>query len=159
MSNFNILSILQITGGRGNNLHEVETSTGEKYLASMPTKFRKNIWIKRGCYVVVEPIEEGKKVKAEIVQMLLKDQIKYFKSEGKWPQGFTDCISESDNESGDENSDDLLPNPNRPDISLDTDSSSDSDDDTQDDEEDEDEDNEDESGASSPNQTGGISNN
>lgn len=97
----------QITGGRGNNLHEVETSTGEKYLASMPTKFRKNIWIKRGqylerlfirssylqmfccftslgCYVVVEPIEEGKKVKAEIVQMLLKDQIKYFKSEGKW---------------------------------------------------------------------------
>ena len=88
--------------------------------------------------------------------MLLKEQIKYFKSEGKWPQGFNDCISESDNESGDENSDDLLPNPNRPDVSLDTDSSSDSEDDEEDEDE---EDDEDESGESSTNQTGGNSNN
>ena len=37
-----------------------------------------------GCYVVVEPIEEGNKVKAEIVSILMKDQIKYIQEEGKW---------------------------------------------------------------------------
>ena len=38
----------------------------------MPTKFRKNVWIKRGDYVLVQPIEEGDKVKAEIVQILME---------------------------------------------------------------------------------------
>ena len=34
----------------------------------MPSKFRKNIWVKRGDYFVVTPIEEGDKVKAEIAR-------------------------------------------------------------------------------------------
>lgn len=34
--------------------------------------------------MIVEPIEEGNKVKAEIVHILLKDQIKYFKEEKIW---------------------------------------------------------------------------
>lgn len=50
----------------------------------MPVKFRKTIWTKRGDFVIVEPIEEGNKVKAEIVQVLNKDIIKYIKSEGMW---------------------------------------------------------------------------
>jgi len=58
----------------------------------MPTKFRKNVWIKRGDYVVVEPIEEGDKVKAEIVQILYKDQIKYIKDQGQWPAEFSKDI-------------------------------------------------------------------
>lgn len=41
-------SIVRVLGGRGNNLHEVETGSGEKYLVSMPSKFRKNVWLKRG---------------------------------------------------------------------------------------------------------------
>ena len=46
----------------------------------MPTKFRKNVWIKRGDFVLVQPIEEGDKVKAEIVQILMeKHHIKYIK--------------------------------------------------------------------------------
>ena len=53
--------IVQIIAGRGNNLHEVYDPNCEsvsdlslnqelganKYLVSMPTKFRKNVWIKR----------------------------------------------------------------------------------------------------------------
>lgn len=39
---------LKVACGRGNNLHEVENTNGERFLASMPTKFRKNVWIKRG---------------------------------------------------------------------------------------------------------------
>ena len=39
---------LQVICGKGNNLHEVETPSGQRMLASMPTKFRRNVWIKRG---------------------------------------------------------------------------------------------------------------
>ncbi len=37
-----------------------------------------------GDYVLVEDIEEGDKVKAEIVQILLKDNIKYIRSQNCW---------------------------------------------------------------------------
>ena len=67
----------------------------------MPTKFRGTIFIKRGellsksiCfvdrlfflgdYVLVEDIEEGDKVKAQIVQILLRDNIKYIRSQNCW---------------------------------------------------------------------------
>ena len=54
--------IVRVQGGRGNNLHEVIDASGKSYLVSMPTKFRKSVWIKRGDFVIVEPIEEGDKV-------------------------------------------------------------------------------------------------
>lgn len=102
--------IVQVLAGRGNNLHEVydpsvqnAESTGSiipantrKYLVSMPVKFRKNVWIKRGDYVVVEPIAEGDKVKAEIVQILYKEQIKYIKDQGQWPAEFFDDAERED---------------------------------------------------------------
>lgn len=37
-----------------------------------------------GDYVLIDPIEEGDKVKGEIVTILYKDQIKYIKAEGLW---------------------------------------------------------------------------
>lgn len=86
--------IVKIIGSRGNNLHEAVTAQGETFLVSMPTKFRKNIWIKRGDYVIVDPIEEGEKVKAEISSILYKDHIQYLQREQLWPQGFTEEPSE-----------------------------------------------------------------
>ena len=53
---------------------------------------RKNVWIKRGDFVVVKPIEEGDKVKAEILTILYKEQIKYIKAENQWPEGFESKI-------------------------------------------------------------------
>ncbi|CAG2161890.1 unnamed protein product [Oppiella nova] len=76
--------IVKVIASRGNNLHQVVTPDGDNYLVSMPPKFRKWIWIKRGDYLIVDPIEEGNKVKAEITNILLKEQIKYIKDEGKW---------------------------------------------------------------------------
>ena len=81
-------SIVRIVGGKGNNLHMVEDSSSEQFLVSMPRKFRRSVWVKRGDFVVVQPIEEGDKVKAEIVRVLYKEQIKYIKEEGRWPRGF-----------------------------------------------------------------------
>jgi len=118
-------SIVQVVAGRGNNLHEVKTQTGETFLVSMPTKFRKNVWIKRGDFVVVKPIEEGDKVKAEILTILYKEQIKYIKAENQWPEGFESKIEaqeegvEEEKEKGSDEEDseddsDLFQNTNRP---------------------------------------------
>ncbi|KAM6435391.1 putative RNA-binding protein EIF1AD isoform 1-T2 [Liasis olivaceus] len=80
--------IVRVLGTPGNNLHEVETAEGKRFLVSMPTKFRKNIWIKRGDFLLVDPIEEGEKVKAEISFVLYKDHVRYLKKEGYWPDAF-----------------------------------------------------------------------
>lgn len=82
--------IVKVVGGRGNNLHEVVDSSGLSFLVSMPTKFRKNVWIKRGDFVIVDPIEEGDKVRAEIVHILLQDHVRHIQQEGLWPKSF-DC--------------------------------------------------------------------
>lgn len=82
--------IVRVISSRGNNLHEVEPADDtENFLITMPTKFRKNMWIKRGDCVLVEPIEEGDKVKAEIVRVLTADHQKHFSKEGVWPKKFT----------------------------------------------------------------------
>ncbi|OZC05210.1 eukaryotic initiation factor 1A, partial [Onchocerca flexuosa] len=62
--------IARVLRSPGRNLHEVDDEKGEKYLVSMPRKFRETIYIKRGSFVFVIPIEEGVKVKAEITQIL-----------------------------------------------------------------------------------------
>jgi probable RNA-binding protein EIF1AD len=41
-------SIVRIIAPRGNNLHDVETPNGEKFIVTMPVKYRKSIWMKRG---------------------------------------------------------------------------------------------------------------
>lgn len=82
--------IVKVIGSRGNNLHEAVTSQGESFLVSMPTKFRKNIWIKRGDFVIVDPIEEGDKVRGEISSILYKDHIQYLQKQQLWPEGFTE---------------------------------------------------------------------
>ncbi|XP_078058933.1 putative RNA-binding protein EIF1AD [Mustelus asterias] len=87
--------IVRVVGTPGNNLHEVETAQGERFLASMPTKFRKNIWIKRGDFLIVDPIKEGDKVKVEINSILYKEHIKQLRNEGLWPASFSEPAVES----------------------------------------------------------------
>lgn len=56
--------IVRIVSSKGNNLHEVESADStEKFLVSMPNKFRQNIWVKRGNFVLIESIPEGKQVR------------------------------------------------------------------------------------------------
>ncbi|KAG7198422.1 hypothetical protein KM043_005810 [Ampulex compressa] len=95
-------SIVQVIEPRGNNLHEVVDAMGEQYLVSMPTKFRRNIWVKRGHFVLVEPIAEGDKVKAEIIQILTREHIKYYRAQNCWPQKF-DQKSNKENQINDNN--------------------------------------------------------
>nr|CAG4646736.1 EOG090X0KPP [Macrothrix elegans] len=103
--------VAKILGGKGNNLHEVETGNGEKYLVSMPSKYRKNVWIKRGDYVLIEPIEEGDKVKAEITHILYSDQIKYIQNHNLWPQNFV--LDKTNGKQDASAEDEIEVNPNR----------------------------------------------
>ncbi|GFS26783.1 eukaryotic translation initiation factor 1A domain containing [Elysia marginata] len=82
--------VVKVTAARGNNLHEVISSSGETFLVSMPSKFRKHVWIKRGDFIMVEPIEEGDKVRGEITHILFKDQIKHIQENDLWPAAFAD---------------------------------------------------------------------
>lgn len=111
--------IVRICNSRGNNLHEVEStdeSVDARFLVSMPTKFRKNVWVKRGDFVIVEAIEEGDKVKAEIVRILTSQHIKEFTKDGIWPKKFTNQRDNEEKTNASENSDDdddLVKNTNR----------------------------------------------
>jgi len=118
--------IVKVVGGRGNNLHEVSDQHGESFLVSMPTKFRKNVWIKRGDFVLVSPIPEGDKVRGEISTVLYKEQIKYLRSHSVWPSKFdneppTDALksleikdTDKDSAESSDEDDDLFQNTNRP---------------------------------------------
>ncbi|KAG6456274.1 probable RNA-binding protein EIF1AD [Manduca sexta] len=117
-------TIVKVVKSKGNNLHEITSATGEEYLVSMPTKFRKNIWVKRGDYILVEPIPEGDKVKAEIVKIMNKDSIKYYKENNVWPKQFDDGKQETEMDN-----DDIFVNTNRKNVVMytsDSDSSDDS---------------------------------
>ncbi|XP_051514336.1 probable RNA-binding protein EIF1AD isoform X2 [Myxocyprinus asiaticus] len=92
--------IMRVLGSNGNNLHEAVTGSGERFLISMPTKFRKNIWIKRGDFVIVDPIKEGGKVKGEISSILYRDHIQYLRKLGVWPEGFQEGRTSSERNEG-----------------------------------------------------------
>ena len=75
--------------------------------------------------MVVKPIEEGDKVKAEILTILYKEQIKYIKAENQWPAGFEVSKVEEEKEEGkdkgseeevedSEDDSDIFQNTNRP---------------------------------------------
>lgn len=107
--------ICRIVGSKGNNLHEVESpnENEENFLVSMPTKFRKNVWIKRGDFVLVDPIEEGDKVKAEISRILTSELQKEFEKNFVWPKRFTKKREHETVDQASDSDDDLPQNPNR----------------------------------------------
>ncbi|XP_074428236.1 putative RNA-binding protein EIF1AD isoform X3 [Larus michahellis] len=80
--------IVRVLGTPGNNLHEVETAEGTRFLASMPPRFRRHVWIKRGDFLLVDPIEEGDKVKAEMSLVLLPPHVRFLQHQGLWPEAF-----------------------------------------------------------------------
>uniref|UniRef100_A0A8D1G1L2 Probable RNA-binding protein EIF1AD n=2 Tax=Sus scrofa TaxID=9823 RepID=A0A8D1G1L2_PIG len=91
--------IVRVLRTPGNNLHEVETAQGQHFLVSMPSKYRKNIWIKRGDFLIVDPIEEGEKVKAEISFVLCRNHVRALQKEGLWPQAFSEVAEKHDDNS------------------------------------------------------------
>ncbi len=48
--------IVRVVEARGDNIYLVEHKTGEKVLCVRPAKFKNILWIKRGDYLVIEPV-------------------------------------------------------------------------------------------------------
>lgn len=109
-------------------MFQIITPQEETYLVTMPTKFRKNIWVKRGNYILIEPIVEGDKVKGEIVRILNKNTIKHFKENNVWPKEFENDEKEADSQENE----DIFVNPNRVNVNTYDSDSSDSEDSTDD---------------------------
>ncbi|XP_059479619.1 probable RNA-binding protein EIF1AD isoform X2 [Neocloeon triangulifer] len=106
--------IAKVLASKGNNLHEVSSESGKTFLASMPTKYRRNVWIKRGDFVVIERIEEGVKVQGEIVRILYKDHVEQLKKDGAWPEVFSENTKlEEPSEAQSDSDSDLFVNTNR----------------------------------------------
>jgi probable RNA-binding protein EIF1AD len=123
--------IVRVVSSKGNNLHEVEPANdSENFLVSMPTKFRKNVWVKRGSYIIVENISEGEKVKAEIVRVLTAEHQKEFSKEGVWPKKFTKKREHSSEDEEDDTK--LQRNPNHRAFDGDSDDSSSSEEESED---------------------------
>ncbi|KAA0194839.1 hypothetical protein HAZT_HAZT005197 [Hyalella azteca] len=92
-----ICTIIKVLGNStylSPNLPEgtVATPDGEEFIASMPAKFRRHVYVRRRSFVVIEPIPEGKKVKGEIVRILQRNQIKHFHQAGVWPEAFNSTV-------------------------------------------------------------------
>ncbi|CAN8177905.1 unnamed protein product [Coccothraustes coccothraustes] len=103
-------SVVRVLGTPGNNLHEVETAEGTRFLASMPPRFRRHIWIKRGDFLLVDPILEGSKVKAEISLVLLPPHVRSLQRQGLWPEAFAPLERKNPQESDEQG---LFVNTNR----------------------------------------------
>lgn len=120
--------IVRVVSSKGNNLHEVEPADSTtNFLVSMPPKFRKNVWIKRGNYVLVDMIDEGDKVKAELVRVLTDEHTKEFTKHGVWPKKFTNKREHKESDSDNDNIAQGNPNRHATQENTDTDDSSSSD--------------------------------
>ncbi|CAG8532409.1 17537_t:CDS:2 [Dentiscutata erythropus] len=108
--------IARVLGSRGKNLHEVQYYDGIVTLCILPPKFRSLVWVKRGSYVIIEPLESDKvkKIGGEIVHVLFPEHVKHLKSEGIWPKEFENQeIPNQTRLSGDGSDDQIFVNTNR----------------------------------------------
>ncbi|MBV94435.1 putative RNA-binding protein EIF1AD, partial [Eschrichtius robustus] len=48
-------------------------------------------------FLIVDPIEEGEKVKAEISFVLCKDHVRSMQKEGLWPEAFSEVAEKHNN--------------------------------------------------------------
>lgn len=83
-------SIALVKRAEGNNLYSVELPLGkEPLLVELPSRFRSQIWIKRGGYVVVNTMafdDRENKLGGEIVNVV-RDE-KQWRKQAYWPPEF-----------------------------------------------------------------------
>jgi len=78
----------------GGNIVEVDCGNGgSTYIASIPAKFNKMIWISKGTFMIVRKAEQNETASSRVVglvtSVLFEDQIKHLKERGLWPAAFS----------------------------------------------------------------------
>ncbi|KAL8807934.1 MAG: hypothetical protein Q9182_000400 [Xanthomendoza sp. 2 TL-2023] len=83
-------AIARVRGAQGKNLYLVELPENKKpLLVELPSRFRSQIWIKRGGYVLVDTtafLDRDNKLDGEIVNVV-RDE-KEWRKQSYWPQEF-----------------------------------------------------------------------
>eukprot|EP00934_Nitzschia_sp_Nitz4_P005109 Nitzschia sp. Nitz4//scaffold19_size178191//175277//175917//NITZ4_002018-RA/size178191-augustus-gene-0.90-mRNA-1//1//CDS//3329540804//5099//frame0 len=129
--------IARVVATRGGNQFDICVPNDDtQYLALLPTKFHKLVWVKRGDYVIVhvgdaneegedETTEAASGIRHMITHILYKDQVKHLQNKGLWPEDDPSFASgtmednpveEADDGivyNDDDNDDDLFVNTNR----------------------------------------------
>ncbi|KAJ3007102.1 putative RNA-binding protein eif1ad [Thoreauomyces humboldtii] len=126
--------VAKIVNNRGGGNYDVRLPTTQpdhSVTVSLPAKFKKLIWVKRGNYVIVELVPEvdendpsPNRVVGEITHILHTDQIKNIRNEGLWPSEFdatptpasvpvAQSTATDHSRSDSDNDDDLFVNSNR----------------------------------------------
>ena len=79
-------AIAKVKKAEGNNLYSVELPSGqESLLVELPSRFRSQIWIKRGGYVVVDTSafeERDNKLDGEIINVVRNE--KHWRKQAYW---------------------------------------------------------------------------
>jgi len=92
--------VVQVIELRGSNVCEIVHTNGDHVLCTIPKKFHKLIWIKKGNYLIVRNPPElanlgNRKIKAVVLHVLFPPQIKYLVKENLWPKEFQSNAKES----------------------------------------------------------------
>lgn len=111
----------KVVSVRGGSLLDVVLPDGSEVLCSVPSRFFKSVWIKRGDFVIIERQNEAttpnrqkeSKVKAEIASALKLDDIKQLKRDGLWPAEFDTQTDAKKSTSSSDPLAELPGNPNR----------------------------------------------
>ncbi|KAL9065845.1 MAG: hypothetical protein Q9161_007953 [Pseudevernia consocians] len=103
--------IALVKKAEGNNLYSVELRSGkEPLLVELPSRFRSQIWIKRGGYVVVDRSafdDRENKLGGEIVNVV-RDE-KQWRKQAYWPPEFVKKPTYLDDSEGDESTTGKMP--------------------------------------------------
>ena len=95
--------IAQLKQAAGKNLYHVELPGKQTFLAELNQKFRSTIWLKRGCYVVVDTAalaDRDNKLGGEIVNVVGDE--KAWRKMSYWPTTFGSKRSAFIDDSGEE---------------------------------------------------------
>ncbi|KAI4232655.1 MAG: hypothetical protein L6R40_007327 [Gallowayella cf. fulva] len=97
-------AIARVRKAEGKNLYLVELpSDGKPLLVELPSRFRSQIWIKRGGYVVVDTaafLDRDNKLDGEIVNVV-RDE-KAWRKQSYWPPDFAKVSSYPEDSDGEE---------------------------------------------------------
>ena len=114
--------IARVVSTRGGNHFDICLAHDETvYLAILPTKFHKLVWVKRGDYVLVDvgtnathdnaldatknKSDDDGGIRHMISHILYKNQVKHLKSKGLWPEDDPEFEKGSGAQEGDDNED------------------------------------------------------
>ena len=81
--------IARVVSAAGNNLYNVELSSGKPLLVELEARFRSKIWLKRRGYVLVDTTtlaERDNKIDGEIVNVVRDEKV--WRKEPYWPKEF-----------------------------------------------------------------------